>query len=281
MKTVFTDIGHVAHLWASQAQDNARNTGNFFYEKDVIYSYGHHFPIAQIYNKDNHIVFLTTRTYSNTTTKHIRAVRYAINHKKVFHVPNVELNGGYTFHKENLVAYFNTLEELIGKQKKARVYNYMGNIKTTLIEMQEYVELFSLKSLLSKDEKKLLSLTKAEELFEGCDFSQLREQRKKKETDKQREACKKRLHSWTGCKLKYKEGKVYLRVKDDKIETSMSADVPIREAQILYNRIKEGKDVKGFQIGYHTVISMNGVLKIGCHQIERDEIDRIATALNW
>ena len=83
--------------------------------------------------------------------------------------------------------------------------------------------------------------------------------------------------------MKYKQGKVYLRYNEagEEIETSMSASAPAREAKILYERIKAGKDVKGFKIGYYTVISSNGKLKIGCHEIEREEIERIAKLMDW
>jgi len=65
------------------------------------------------------------------------------------------------------------------------------------------------------------------------------------------------------------------------IQTSLGANVPLREAKILYERIKDGKDIKGHKIGYYTVIGLNGTLNIGCHKIERDEMERIATLLNW
>ena len=61
----------------------------------------------------------------------------------------------------------------------------------------------------------------------------------------------------------------------------MGANVPVKEAKILYLRIKAGKDVKGFKIGYYTVISINGTLKIGCHNIEKNEMDRLAKMMGW
>lgn len=184
MKTVFTNIGQVAHLWASEAQDSARNTGNFFFNGLTIYSYGSHFPIAQIYNKDHNIVFFNSGGYSNTTAKHQSCVRYAINHKKVFTLPNVELNTRYkgdlkTYHKSNIVYYLNTIEALIKKQNNARKYNYLPNISNNLTELQNYVKLFSLRSLLSKSEKELLNITDVNDLFVNCDFTQLREKREK------------------------------------------------------------------------------------------------------
>jgi hypothetical protein len=285
MKTVFTDISEVAHLWASQAQTNARNSGNFYFNGLTIYSYGSHFPIAQIWDKDNHIVFFTAHSYSNTTAKHKGCVKYAINHKKVFTVPAVDLNYKWDQnekHEKNKNYYLNTIEELIKKQKKARKYNYMPEIESLLNEFKEYIDLFKLSSKLLKAEKELLTID-VNTLFEGCNFTELREKKEKQKTAKQIAENKKWLFNWSGLKLKYKANKVYLRYNSvtDEIETTKSAKVPAREAKILYDRIQAGKDIKGFKIGYYTVISINGVLKIGCHEIERDEINRIAKLMNW
>jgi hypothetical protein len=43
--------------------------------------------------------------------------------------------------------------------------------------------------------------------------------------------------------------------------------------------IEAGRDVKGHEIDGYTVISMNGELKVGCHAIERSEVERIGAAL--
>lgn len=292
MKTVFTDISEIAHLWASEAQTNARNagSGNFYFNGLTIYSYGSHFPIAQIWDKDHNIVFFNSSGYSNTTAKHKGCVRYAINHKKVFTLPDVELNSKWDVkqrHEKNIKHYLNTIEDLIKKQHKARKYNYMGQIESTLLEFKEYVQLFKLSSMLIKSEEELLSLD-VNTIFAGCNFTELfvllfRARREKQKTAKQIAANKKWLFEWSGCKLPYKQNKVYLRINDKEqtIETTKGANVPLREAKILYDRIMSGKDIKGFKIGYYTVISLNGVLKIGCHEIERDEINRIAKILNW
>lgn len=286
MKTVFTDISEVAHLWASQAQQSARNSGNFYYNGLTIYSYGSHFPIAQIWDKDNNIVFFTSHSYSSTTVRHKNAVSYAINHKKVFTVSDVDLNSKYDQkerHDKNKNYYLNTIEDLIKKQKKARKYNYMPEIESKLNEFREYINLFKLAGKLMKAEKELLTIN-VNTLFSGCNFTELRAKKEKQKTDKQIKEAKKWLFAWTGgLKLKYKEDKVYLRYNKltDEIETSKGAKVPARESKILYDRIQAGKDIKGMQIGYYTVISINGVLKIGCHEIERDEINRLAKLMNW
>ena len=67
----------VAHLWAHQSQESARNgQGNFYFRGSTIYSYGSHFPIAR--HVDEKTILFTTRDYSPTTAGHKTCVRSAI-----------------------------------------------------------------------------------------------------------------------------------------------------------------------------------------------------------
>lgn len=88
----------VAHLWAHQKQDFATNGSNFYFQGKEIYSYGPHFRCASVEtNKFGHKAYLvTTRTYSNTTAKHMGMVRNAIPcGELVFNTPRVvSLHGG-------------------------------------------------------------------------------------------------------------------------------------------------------------------------------------------
>lgn len=86
MKTVFTDTNKIAHLWAYQEQEHARNVGNYYFNGRTIYSYGSHFPIATISSVDNNVVFFTRCNYSNTTSKHKSVTYQAINHKNIIYV---------------------------------------------------------------------------------------------------------------------------------------------------------------------------------------------------
>lgn len=89
MKHVFTDLNKIAHLWAHQEQDNARNSGNFYFSGRTIYSYGSHFAIAEIMEDNENIVFFTRHEHSNTTSKHKSVVRRAIpDYKTVITVSN-------------------------------------------------------------------------------------------------------------------------------------------------------------------------------------------------
>lgn len=65
------------------------------------------------------------------------------------------------------------------------------------------------------------------------------------------------------------------------VETSKGARVDLDKAKVLFDLIKSGRDIKGFDLDGYTVIGLNGVLTIGCHKIERKEINRFAKLLNW
>ncbi len=81
--------------------------------------------------------------------------------------------------------------------------------------------------------------------------------------------------------IKLNEGNALLRLSDDVIETSMGARVSVDEGRLLLSMIRAGKDVKGHNIGGYTVIGLNGVLKVGCHEIPRAEIERFAKSQGW
>jgi hypothetical protein len=111
-KEVF-DTGEIPHLWAHKVQANARNAqGNLYFDGDTIYSYGGHFPIAR-HVVDNptkktpkSAVLFTTRSYSNTTSGHISAVRSSIPRDlPVFHVYNPALSP-----RESLSCYVSAVE---------------------------------------------------------------------------------------------------------------------------------------------------------------------------
>jgi len=72
----------------------------------------------------------------------------------------------------------------------------------------------------------------------------------------------------------------YCRIKDNEVETTKGARVPVKDARILWAMIKAGRDIKGHRIGNYTVISLNGTLKIGCHVIPLDEVKRIGDLLD-
>lgn len=67
----------VAHLWAHQAQNNARVQGNnFYFEGKNLYSYGRHFVVAA-HLADGRVI-INSSTYGPTTSKHQWAMEHAL-----------------------------------------------------------------------------------------------------------------------------------------------------------------------------------------------------------
>jgi hypothetical protein len=80
----------LAHKWAHQT--NTRGTGSsFFYEGPVIFSYGHHFPVARIVmpKKGQPFVLFTSRGYSRTTARHKSLALSACSYMPVYFVSDV------------------------------------------------------------------------------------------------------------------------------------------------------------------------------------------------
>lgn len=146
-KVVTADM--VAHLWAHRTQDEARNAGgNFYFRQSTIYSYGSHFPIARfVMGKDHHeVVLFTTRTYSNTTSKHLYMVRSAIRHlANVIECTNVDASNKPE-HIENLRLIREDFDTILKKATTARTRtdNYLGQAETLIRHHTRYREAFGL-----------------------------------------------------------------------------------------------------------------------------------------
>jgi hypothetical protein len=75
--------------------------------------------------------------------------------------------------------------------------------------------------------------------------------------------------------------KDYLRLSLDKekIETNQGIKVYANEAIKLYKLIMAGINIKGHRIGSYIVTSINGTLKIGCHNIDMDSVHKVGKQL--
>ena len=129
-KTVF-ETSEIAHLWAHKTQANARNKqGNFYFDGDVIFSYGGHFPIARhITTAKGVAILFTTRDYSTTTAKHISLTRRAIpSHVPVFNIPSVGRYGvpnaseGMEYHAAQVKAVHRKLQDAKSFPSRVKAY---------------------------------------------------------------------------------------------------------------------------------------------------------------
>ena len=78
------------------------------------------------------------------------------------------------------------------------------------------------------------------------------------------------------------ETRLRLSANEKSIETPRGAEVTVKLVRVLYHKIVTGRDVNGNKFNGFTVINyIDDILTVGCHKIERKEIDRLAIELKW
>lgn len=128
MKKKFQSNSELCKVFAQQTQTHGQGN-NMFFEYQTIYSYGHHYEIAQIVEAQNgeKIAFINSNTYSNTTCKHTNHVLRALN-IRYFFVPFTIAGNSFAradyFKMSDLPEYLDKLKRkmngLLFKQKNAR-----------------------------------------------------------------------------------------------------------------------------------------------------------------
>lgn len=148
------DAPMVAHLWAHQSQDSARNGHNFYFEGKDIYSYGSHFRCASIEtNQQGQRAYLvTTRTYSSTTAKHMGMVRHAIpcgarifdTHRSVSLYNEKLSENSYYESAYYIVDQVEKISEYIKAQQRSRTQNYTEQVEECLLNIGRWIEFWGL-----------------------------------------------------------------------------------------------------------------------------------------
>jgi hypothetical protein len=307
MRTVVSK-SEVAHFWANKTQSEARvSGGNFYFNAETIYSYGRHFPIATHY-KD--VVLMTTRTYSNTTAKHLIEVRRAISHMEVIYCTNVlEAKEGY--HDSNIKNWLSNIQSIVAQLAKARKPEiYLSQIGAEKNEMQKYLDFFKVK--LTKAQSTLISFLTSEEFKEqikkaaalekkanaaklklgekvyrskNVAWHEFMEQDFAKDiTDKEREAANYYFQNVEG----YNGEVTMLRTDGKEVQTSKGIKMKVEVAERyyrFYQRIVAKGGCEGdcnYKMLEYDVREANADrLVVGCHTIPATEINAIAAELGW
>lgn len=273
MKTVFNNASDVIHVFAQQSQERGRSS-NVFFEKNKLYSYGYHYLLAEVFeHKGEQCIMINDKGYSNTTSNHISITRGATRQYRQFFTTQTEPK-----------YVLDQLEQLLEKFSRARKpAMYVEQAQLLFVKYQEY------------------------KLFKGCqdvyfnnliesiiksfdsDFDYFAEKIKliKKAEAKEASENVKRIKKELVDFMSYEKNSIYnttedfIRISKDgqSVETSQRITIPVKEAKILYLMIKNKKDIHGYRICGYTVIGLNGVLKIGCHKINKKNMIEIGEQL--
>jgi len=280
MKTVFNN-SELAHVYANQSQSNGRNSnGSMFFEGSTIYSYGYHFAIATIETNQKGIecMLFTTRSYSNTTAKQISIVRNATRQfEKVFCYNPKGSND------ENFNAWIREAEytaQKLQKAKKPEIYlNELGHIQRQSNEYAHFkgVEIpETLKALLNIQNKAQF----AEYAERKAEFAKAEKIRKEKE---QKREFKEQIKKWFAGEVSrlYTNYKLdFLRLNDNRVETTQAVQIPVEIAKRLYLGIKNETIKEGDKVLNYTINEVGEKIRIGCHTFTKKYLLHFGAQLN-
>lgn len=284
----------VAHVWAHQLQDSARNkTGNLYFNGSTIYSYGSHFPIAKhVEHKGKKCILFTTRDYSSTTRGHKYEVQRAIPPGvPVFHVRHPT----NSVRKDMLDEYGERITQLCREIAAGREGFRQKCRRESLVKLVDEANAFS----------KFFGLRRR--FTAPTDMDEVRAQvKREEELLKRRQAAEQKrqaaeqaeaLEHWLGGgtdKWPYGLEFDHLRLyeNDDgtqSVQTTRLANVPLKDvrkiAKLVLRHVKSGeywqRNGQHIPIGDYELdaITSDGTVLVGCHKFKRDEIIRFAGVL--
>ena len=297
MRKVLKNHSEVAHFWANKVQSEGK-ASNMFFESDIIYSYGYHFPIAKHIKKD--VILFTSDNYSISTSQHKSIVRQSIPHNKtVLTVPII--SGRYSsgdlsidHHEKNVEYLISEIKNNVGKSNRSRKYkeHYLNTVNSLITELKQYLKIFRIKSKLPNKLKNAVNIALKFNLSYYSEIIKAEQQQQKKaEAIRKAEQEKKffkKLKEWKSNdidNLPYYE-KQYLRLKRNgwnngewcgDVQTSLNVTISIEIFKKYYAILKSGKSLVNEKISHYRVNKQdNKLLTIGCHKIELAEIHSIA-----
>jgi 3-methyladenine DNA glycosylase Mpg len=277
MRNVFSN-SELAHTYANQTQNSGRSSSMFF-EGRTIYSYGYHFPICSITTneKGETALLFTTRGYSNTTGKHITIVRSATKqYKKIY------CNNPKGTHEENFKAWLNSSEQIAkGLINARKPEKYLTEIAYNKGQAEQYSEFFGIG--IPQNLQDVFNISNKQEylkLYEKqIEFEKQEAKRRLREQKIQfKEQFKKWLNEETDrLYTNYKYD--FLRIKDDRVETTQAVKIPLELAKRLYLSIKNGSLSVGDKILNYSIDKVGQEIKIGCHTFTKPYLLRFGSQL--
>lgn len=279
MKRIFKNTDEVIHVFAQRTQYEGQNQSrSIFFYGDKIYSYGHHYLLGEFI--DDNTILINDKGYSVTTAKHIGKLSYATNQYKQFFVTRSNIDLVYN--------EVNTLLKKIEASRKAQTkISYINRIISLQYGLTSYLKYIKDKETLKSDKYK--SIVKYAKIVQDDtllidlehDLNKAKKEAQRFNRAKTQEQITKFYEGAINYLNNIPHALLRLSKEGDTIETSRGANVPLNEAKILYHRINTGKCIKGFRIGHYTTIGIkDNTIKIGCHDIKLDEVNKLKSVLS-
>ena len=272
----------LCHKWANQQQESGRtSTGTMFFNRNTIYSYGDHFAIAKHVTNEQgqRAILFTERDYSNTTAKHKSSVYMSCKNDNLIYCANPIGSHEINFKHWEQSAEHDGASKLAKARKPEKYLNILSNIETKANIYASYfgIELpETLKALLSiKDKTEFLAFADKKAEF-------IKAERKIKEAE-QKKKFKEDIKKWFNCETSrlYTSYKYdFLRIKDNRIETTQAVQIPLAMGKTLYKLIKNNNLSVGDKILNYSVNQIGKEIKIGCHTFSRSYLLKFGSQLS-
>ena len=293
----------VAHLWASGSKASGKGS-NFFFEGDIIYSYGMHFPIARRVTEGFYLI--TERGYSNSTSKHIYYTRRAIpEFATIFSVAGSPRDSFGTIRDEKM----EEARKLLASVEVKNAFKTYENAKSLSRFGRDALEMFCWIKRESDPTFEWLPI--ADEMHEIIGRAELiaatnreayeleldKQQARKEARDAKRDAKYARQREFERMDLLqlvplWRAGEgvnsyilrnlpPMLRIKGDKVQTSHGAEVTKQEAKMAFGfimaKINKGIDWKRngetCEVGPFSLVSIDAeFVTVGCHKFTIEEV---------
>jgi hypothetical protein len=291
MRTVF-DNQMVYHVWAQQSQDHGRNAKeSASFQGATAYSY--RAAIARFVDKDT--VLFSNRRWSVTTASHQSDAQRAASHvKNKFWVRDIGGTFGNVDHGANLAWFGEQILSTATKAKRARSNKewLLSQVQEVVSQANRYAAHFGLKEryAVPSDLDVQAELAKAREIARKEAMARKeREERQARIREEQRQEALATLEKWKAgedVRLSHLfDADIALRVKGDELQTSRGATVPLHHATRLLPLIRSGQAYQRNghteHVGHFALDSIDeaGNIKVGCHNIGREEVERVASQL--
>ena len=312
------------HAYAHASKDESGQTysGALFFKDDVIYSYGHHFPMARKFRDNNgeiDFILINSYSYSNSTTKHQADLRMATRqYKQIYSDFYDGLDATYKGYFEefliNLIDHEitvikNAKTSLARARSKWTINGHASTALNAIDKVRFLVNYFRIKTKLRAKQNKVIfneafidevnnEHRAALERYEARNTPEeiakreaAAEKRREAKRLKEIEENKQHIQNWRNGKghslrigrtdfLRVITRSVYgYETSQTFVETSQGVKISINEAKRLVKLI-DLKQAIGEKVNdKYTITACNGILKAGCHNIPKEEIDSVRNIL--
>jgi hypothetical protein len=294
MKKVFSSISEAIHIYANDPMREGRASSVSF-KNGVLFSYNtaiaHHVTNAQ----GESVMILNNTNYSNTTSKQQSRLRYATNNLKQIYVNFVEYDAQSLMPASNEICFNGlTIDKLI-KNYERKAADYLAKASRARLKADDYRaaafhELNELKTYLE-----FFGIEYQAGDLSALETAAIESDRKEREAAKARkiERIKEQaenLQKWRAGENVYNNFEITaLRIKEDEIQTSRGARIPLDHAIKAWPLLKKlhdsGRDISldshSIKFGHYEMRAFkDDCLIVGCHTISFSEVQNIASQLN-